>query len=567
MKLVAVIFSALCAVYSCVAQAQPQVGVPTGTLVSPNLVYMTTNPANYPAGVTPPGTWANTFDVTTSNGGGYTGGSRPAYNNTTGTFMFGYTQAQVAYTYAFSQALQNSGMSILGYNYTWDYINQDMTRGNLSAAVNFAGTNGTSLYSKNYTLGPTTGGWTTMSGTETFTSPGLLAANIANFSLSFSGKDDRFWAGYYGPQVRNPSMTLNYTFDACSANPLSSPDCPGYAAAYQTQQCTANPLYNTACPGYAAAYQIQQCTINPLSSPDCPGYATAYLNYQCSTNPLFSTTCQGYEQAYFDNQCSLNGLYSTRCSNYATAYFNQQCTLNALYDPKCPDYAIAYAKKMVLEQQGIAGTVATAGVIAQTAPTTTTSVSSDGTVSTSTTGNTTVDKALPPPATSANSAAAPAAPVQLVQQPQGSPQQAQQERKPDGPKQEGGPGGQPMQAQGPQGGEKPQPTNRQALQERRMEAARKEAVEKGKNLANEVGKAESLEKQKEIQNVVIAAMGFTPGFDSYGKTVLPDVAGYKPYTVYTNQKNVDNRRVGLGLFGPTDRLHNELVDSQYNRGK
>ena len=196
-------------------------------------------------------------------GGGYSGGNTPGYNSSTNTIYFGYTQSVAAYTYAFNQALRDSGMTILGYNYSWDYLNQGQASGTLSTAVNFAGTNGSSLHSKSWILGPTTD-WTNVKGTETFANNGMAVASIANFSLSFSGKDSRFWAGYYGPQVKDPSLSLNYTFDQCSSNPLSSPTCPGYAAAYLTQQCTANPLYNTSCPGYAAAYQIQQCTINPL---------------------------------------------------------------------------------------------------------------------------------------------------------------------------------------------------------------------------------------------------------------------------------------------------------------
>jgi hypothetical protein len=62
-------------------------------------------------------------------------------------------------------------------------------------------------------------------------------------------------------------------------------------------------------------------------------------------------------------------------------------------------------------------------------------------------------------------------------------------------------------------------------------------------------------------------MAFVPGFDAYGKVNVPDAAGYKPFTVYNNQKTVDNARLGRGLFGATDRLHNELVDSQYKRGE
>jgi hypothetical protein len=76
-----------------------------------------------------------------------------------------------------------------------------------------------------------------------------------------------------------------------------------------------------------------------------------------------------------------------------------------------------------------------------------------------------------------------------------------------------------------------------------------------------MGKATDMEQQKQIQNVVIQAMGFTPGFDAY-KVMMPDVAGYKPYSIYGNQRTVDNRSARR-LFGGTDQLHNEMVNSQY----
>ena len=436
-------------------------------------------------------------------------------------------------------------MTILGYNYAWDYYNQGYSAGTLSANVNFASVSGTSLHSKNWVLGPTTD-WTTISGTENFANPGLLASNIANFSLSFTGKDNRFWAGYYGPMVKNPSLSLNYTFDVCSTDPLSSPSCPGYAQALLNQQCSANPLYNSSCPGYAQALLNQQCTANPLSNPQCPGYATAYLNYQCSINPLYSTTCSGYAQAYFNQQCSLNGLY----------------------DKSCPNYAEAYAKKNVLsiDTTGTSTqtqTTTTTSAVSTTAPSTT--VSSDGTVSTSVskTGDSNVDKAITPTTTTTNSSAAPAAPVQLVQ-PSPSSQQQSTEKK-DGPSAQTASQSPQTNTQTNERGSGPgeQKTNRQELQERREAAAKKDAVEKGKNLANEMGKAANMEQQVAVQNVVLQAMGFTPGFDSYSKAIILDGPMYKPYTAYANQRNVDNARLSRGLFGATDRLHEEMTNQQY----
>ena len=392
-----------------------------------------------------------------------------------------------------------------------------------------------------------------------------------------------------------PGYQAAYVTQQCTISALYDPSCPGYQAAYVTQQCSINPLYNSSCPGYANAYHEQQCSLNSLYATNCPGYAAAYLQLQCTANPLYSTTCEGYAAAYHNQQCSIsalyaadcpgyaaafktqqctaNPLYATDCPGYATAYFNQQCGLNALYDRSCPGYAAAYATKMILEQQNIASTVATAGVIASTAPTNTTSstttptTSSDGTTRVALVADNNVNNVITSTSTSA-SPTAPAAAVQLnaPAPAQNSPtasapppaEKKQEEKKAEG--------GQPSQS-GPQGGQQEQKsdqpkTARQELQERRQEAAKAKAVEQGKDLANNMGKAADMEQQKQIQNVVIQAMGFTPGFDAY-RVTIPDVAGYKPYSVYGNQRNVDNRRLGYGLFSPTDNLHKEMINSQY----
>ncbi len=387
-------------------------------------------------------------------------------------------------------------------------------------------------------------------------------------------------------------QTPDIIIDPCTTNPLYAPSCPGYQAAYTEQQCSINPLYSMTCSGYQAAYHSQQCSLNPLYSTDCPGYASAYLNQQCSLNALYSTTCSGYEQAYFNQQCTLNSLYNTQCPGYAQAYFNQQCTLDGLYDRTCPNYATAYATKMVLEQQGTASIVATAGTVARNDPanqpvsttTASTTVGSDGAVSVgvSKTGDSNVDKAIASPAPTTNSAAAPSAPVQLAPAPPPPQQMAQNEpkggsnepkgnankqedKKDDAPKGTGGSSPSQNTNNTASSSDKPAaPTARQALQERREAAAKAAAVEQGKNLANEMGKADNMEQQNQVQNVVIQAMGFTPGFDTYGKAMLPDVAGYKPYAVYTNQRNVENRST-LRMFGGTDSVHQQMIESQYKR--
>ena len=141
MKLLAVLLSAVFAGLICNAQAQGQPNCPTTGCVSPNLVFQV------PAGSTNPTTagWTGTNNTYTGTGGGLSGGNQPAYNAETNTLYFGYQQGTAAYTYALSTALQNSGMTWIGYNYSWDYINEGMSKGTLAANLSFNSPNGTSL--------------------------------------------------------------------------------------------------------------------------------------------------------------------------------------------------------------------------------------------------------------------------------------------------------------------------------------------------------------------------------------------------------------------------------------
>ena len=372
------------------------------------------------------------------------------------------------------------------------------------------------------------------------------------------GEYSQYWFGAARDLPNLAGTTLTFTgteiTDVCKINPLFNSSCIGYAEAYLAQQCSYNSLYDTSCPNYAAAYYTQQCSINSLYDPGCPGYAAAYLTYQCSLDPLYSTTCTGYAQAYFDLQCSIDGLY----------------------DKTCPNYEEAYALKYIVTD------TKTTETPEKVATEITTTISNDGTVATkpSATGDSTVDKVITSKAT-ASPSASPAAVVQLAPTPStarvadvsaSSPKEEKSSKEEvasndttNGTTENSG-GSATAQTSQNSGDKKEQPkTARQELQERRVAAAKAKAVEEGKNLANKMGDAANMEQQVAIQNVVVAAMGFTPGFDNYRTVALIDAAGYKPFTVYNNQKNVDNRILGGRLFGGSDRLHSEMVESQYNQ--
>jgi len=422
-----------------------------------------------------------------------------------------------------------------------------------------------------------------------------MTGNLANgeYFQYYNGQ------GFNIPSTNPVSWGTAGTYDQCLVNPLSSPTCPGYTAAYTVQQCSVTALYDASCPGYAAAYTDQQCTINPLYSTACAGYQDAYLSQQCSLDTLYSRSCPGYATAFHDQQCSLNQLYATDCPGYAAAYLTQQCTanplysttcvgyqqayltqqcnLNGLYSQQCPNYADAYARANILNITPSTSSTPTPSPIAPptvVAAATTATLTSDpvavlAPAIADPVVNNVVTVAKP---SAASSETSPAAAVKLTAPaPASVAAVAQTESKKEEKKEEVAKKNENSNTSNtPSADTKPsdQPkSNREALQERRREAAQKEAVAKGKDLANEMGKASDMEAQKAVQNVVIQAMGFTPGFDVYNNARIPDVKQfYKPYQVYGGQVNVDNKNISRRLMSGSDKLHQDMVDEQYNRG-
>lgn len=299
-----------------------------------------------------------------------TGGPMPLYNNQLGGggISFSYGQATVSQNININQALSGSGIVVRGYNYHWHVTTNtgngvDPVYGQVTL---FSNTN-TPLETFNYNY-TTAMNETVFGGTQNF-SANYSLASVSNLNVSFTARDQGFWAGYHGPSVNHIIVSLNYGVD----------------------QCASNPLYSTSCPGYEQANFNLQCSSNPLYSVSCPGYQTAYFNQQCSVNPLYNISCPGYQTAYFNQQCTASQLYSTSCPGYQAAYLSQQCTANQLYSTSCPGYQTAYATKMALEAQKKTATETT--IAAATTTSTTSESSNSGSSSGSTTtssGSTTV---------------------------------------------------------------------------------------------------------------------------------------------------------------------------------
>lgn len=186
-------------------------------------------------------TWSGAPSSTTSPGG-YSGGYQPTYNTSTNTIQFGYNQGTASQTIAVNTALANAGtgIQVTGFNYGWKYYNQDMNRGTLTGNIGFTSATGSPLVNYTYSMPRTTQGWTDMSGVQMFTSP-YAATGMGNMTVSFTGKDDRWWAGYYGPMVKDVDVRLRYGVDPCATNPAYGPQCAGFDKVVESANLVPNP--------------------------------------------------------------------------------------------------------------------------------------------------------------------------------------------------------------------------------------------------------------------------------------------------------------------------------------
>jgi hypothetical protein len=106
--------------------------------------------------------------------------------------------------------------------------------------------------------------WQTFSGAEVYD----FSTAYEAVSLRIDGVDRGFWAGNYGPSVRNPSVIAIYT--PVNTNPIIVPDC-------------SNPLNDPSCAGYADALAAQQAAL--VEEPTPPTFAEQATNVVFGDSP------------------------------------------------------------------------------------------------------------------------------------------------------------------------------------------------------------------------------------------------------------------------------------------
>lgn len=380
--------------------------------------------------------------------GGYSGGYMPGYISGDKAIVFGYSQGTASQSIGIASALAGTGtgIEVKGYNYSWYYYNNDANSGNLSGTISLKGSAGNVLESYNYNMPQTgIGNWIPQSGTQMFTNQYQIS-QLSTLDVSFTGKDDRFWAGYYGPAIKAINVKLSYGVNPCATNPAYSPNCEGFSNVLTSSNLVPNPgayayggysidqsyAINTALSsagsgamihgfkwGYVAntngpycAFWLLACfderypAVNTHVSITNSAGATLYSvdrHYENSYN----TTNYSYLFPSSQQMSTLGNFNFTATTNDQQAYIGSMwsralytvdpCVANPLYSPTCSGYGAAFAKTLqssttTTTSTAYVGTTSVtsaslvetspAGVIDQTSPTTAPTASTSTSTST-----------------------------------------------------------------------------------------------------------------------------------------------------------------------------------------
>jgi hypothetical protein len=480
--------------------------------------------------------------------GGYSGGPCPGIDSN-GQIIFSYGETTVSQTTSLAAALANSGsgLQINSYNYSW-WVKNSNINGTQPGGYDATARVGVTLYNRDgsiaesdlYDYGYYIADWTRFSGVRNYTSPYSLS-QVDNISLSVTGRDHGYWAGYYGPEFSNFSLTVNYSVDPCTVNTLSSPSCPGYLEYIASLSST--PTVDTAA----------TTSDNITATPAAP--QTSAANEQSSASVNAESQSSSGTGAPLSTILNILGREQARIATVERSTVESAVEQSAREADKSTEQAEAMAAATVMDS--ITASVASAQnqmVLDQQQA----DQSSGGGLNVFSASSLSIS--LPD---SGMGFKTPETAMESIETTAGTENLPEIETS-----------GSVLYA--------PSVTREETLVgnvEERSDSAvsfsgfsavnvvREELTDSSDDTQN-VESTETV-KQNVANNdlagdISLASLGAVPqGFDAYS-SMIPDGSFYAPREIYRGQRNVDNARALRGLG--TDRLHQDMVDQQYNRG-
>lgn len=229
-------------------------------------------------------------------------------------YSFGYTD--LYQIQAISSVLPTTGLRVNGYNFGFMAKNgngwDDGRLDQLNAYVTFYGTDGKVKDYTNYDLNSQFN-WTQFNYTKDFVTP-YADKDLSTVRYGFTGKDNNFWAGTYGPEIYNVSFSLKYSVDPCATNVLSSPTCPGYSDALAKLLASTTPVVSDTTTTTTTVTTATSDLSNPPpppppgSSPPPTGPAPATTaSVSVSTSSTSTTTVQSSATPQKENAPASSG--------------------------------------------------------------------------------------------------------------------------------------------------------------------------------------------------------------------------------------------------------------------
>ncbi len=555
-------------------------------------------------------------------------GPKPYFNNGSVNFSYGATDLNQVVNIAAALPAGSTGLRVNGFNFGftakngngWDNGQQDY----LAAYVKFR--DASSAVVANYDYSGTTNkqyNWTTFNFSETFATP-YAASSLSTAQYGFVGKDTNGWAGPYGPEIHSINFSLKYSVDPCVKDPLSSPTCSGFLEALnKTTGATATSATTTTTAAPAAVVTTTTETPVTTTATTVSGPPPAAVSAD-----LLSKIVESNRTANAASVASITAATNLNDKSSVTAFALSVIAKNAANDRANQEKAVgdalasanAAAAAAVEQSQAIASAQSLAGTnsanrlagaaVATSAPApgvnTAASVPAAGAnnavagpAQANNTDNANQSNLLATPATIANDTATQftTSAVQSTVTQNNNPLPTSTavasgfELLPPAPATQSA-------ALNPAQGlnvaitstpftpapvfVSPAPVT---------ELPKFNEADSNRNIdmssptdfiAGYVNTKHNLNDQQATTNapavnskaqdndaaggVTIAAIAkMPPGYDLYTSLSIRDATFYKPEELYRGQKTVDNVRLLRGLTGASDRVHQEMVDSQYNK--
>lgn len=149
-----------------------------------------------------------------------------------GNINFSYAYTELYQIVNVSKALPNNGSGLVttGFTFSWRSKNgngwDDGRLDQLTAYVQGYTKSGKWIENFGYNLN-FTHDWTDFTWSQDW-SKLRRSDELANVLFGFTGKDNNYWMGPYGPEITNVNFRLRYKPDPCVNNQLYSPECPKF---------------------------------------------------------------------------------------------------------------------------------------------------------------------------------------------------------------------------------------------------------------------------------------------------------------------------------------------------